>query len=142
MKKFRPLLIITIFTWTVFAACKKEETLDRSNTAISLVGKWVMTASYQDVHSGPYWENIEAGDEPWVMEFTSDGKHSTTQFPDLVAYKISAPGELMLQSKTDGEWHPFRYFATKSGELIIHPSGGKYACYDGYGCLIKFKRAI
>ncbi|WP_256004435.1 hypothetical protein [Pedobacter deserti] len=40
----------------------------------------------------------------------------------------------------DGEIQRFSYSFTKKGELLINPKGGRFACYDGYGCITRYKR--
>jgi len=141
MKNFNALLLISFLTFLMLG-CKKEETLDQSDTSISLKGRWKMIASYQDDGKKPYWIEDSGGNEngPYMMEFRADGTYSGTIYGDFNAYKITAPGKLLMQAKDDGEWYPFKYFGTNKDELVIYPFGGKYACYDGYSCLKKFKR--
>jgi hypothetical protein len=136
----RLLSIIILSLLIIGPSCKKEESLDRSNTNISLVGKW-QTISVQQFDNGKYyWPKSKPGNPPTFIEFTNDGRYINPNYFDLIAYKITAPGEVLIQDQTDGTWHPFRYSATKSGELVINPKAGRYGCID-YGCVVKYKKA-
>jgi hypothetical protein len=140
MKIKRLLSIIILSLLIIGPSCKKEEALDRSNTNISLAGKWELISIQQFDGEKYYWGKSNPANPPKFIEFTNDGRYIDPYYANLIAYKITSPGEVLLQDQTDGTWQPFRYSATKSGELIINPSSGRYACID-YGCVIKYKRA-